>query len=112
MAAHDATVAALYLKVCELAYTETQLAITPSAPFVLGDRAGIKTQAQATADAAKRLRGLKPADLDQGQVDAAALAVAKAQSALDTIANEVSNTLSSAAVFLLMGAAMTAVNAV
>lgn len=108
--ANSNTTAQVYADTCKLAYTETQMAISPRSPFKIASRSRLLGQSGECADAAKEFRESgDPAAMEQTKVDAAATKLRAAQSMFDYINTHTSNTFKTADVFNMVDEAVQAV---
>ena len=108
----DPTSAAhLYAGVTQLAYTETQMAISPRAPFEITDRPTLIGQATQVANCAADFRQKDAAAISQTALFATAAKVNAALAMFGAINNQVSNSLSKAQVLTAVDAAVQSVTA-
>jgi hypothetical protein len=92
-------VADLYKSTTDLAYTESQMAISPRLPFEVKDKSKLNSQANDVANQALRIRGLNPDNLNISEVKAASDAVKGAHALFVLINTNITNTISSGQVF-------------
>lgn len=92
-------VADLYKSTTDLAYTESQMAISPRLPFAVKDKSDLNSQANDVASQALRIRGLNPDDLNMSEVKDASDAVKGAHALFVLINSNISNAISSSQVF-------------
>jgi hypothetical protein len=109
--ADPTSAAQLYASVTQLAYAETQMAISPRPPFGLADRPDLKGQATQVADCAAGFRQKDPGPLSQQALFGAIALVGAALAMFAAINNQVSNTLAKAQVLSAVAAAVQAVDA-
>jgi hypothetical protein len=110
--ANSNTVAQVYADTCKLAFTETQMAISPRAPFKIADRPKLMDQSGECAGVAKDFREKgDAASMDQAKVDDAANRLKAAQSMFDYINSQTSNNFKSSDVFKRVTEAIQAVRA-
>lgn len=112
MGTNKSTVSTLYLNSCQLAYTESQMGISPRLPFGVSDSDALGEQALTVANAAKRLRSLDPTTLAQEKVDAASKSVKTVQTMFDFINTQTSNNLLKKEVFSAVVDAITDMDAI
>lgn len=102
----------LYEQTCKLAYTESQVAISPRRPFGVADQTKLADQAFQLAEEAKRIRGLDPASVEEAKVHAALTKVAAAQAMFDLINNQTGNDFTTKQVFAAVEAALNALRVI